>query len=717
MKQFLKSAIALILCLATILPLASCGKTGHDVSISKDNPGQYWNDIPDAGSNTGDSSVWDKTGEPNINITVIGGDVELPEKEKTLEELAEDNADMYSMVLTAVQADLTLAGFSVAAGVAQSENETGYSAVGLYYVDHQVDLFSSPLISSCGFVEIVSNEDDYQDAFREDALIYVTDADVLENDEQQELFYVYSYNYDNIGSYHFIYHNKYVTYYQETEMRVKYSAQENLKENYDLSLGSIYNYDTKSYVYDESIFGEYSTHSGETLFSNADYEQLELLLKKQVEDQEKAGYIVNEFNIVYISPEAIQTYLLSDEEDTFFGYSVSALTETFGLGTALSFTENGFEPSKIIEPTDENYNWKSFLIKCGIGCGIILVGAILTPITGGAAFGCALLTISKFAVTFALTSGLGTLAIETVSGLISGKSLVDSLEDATYKGLDSFANGFMIGAAIGSIGVVSGIIKPTACFVAGTPILIDCTNGNYSFKAIENIGVGDYVLSYNENTGLTEKKRVSEIYVNEVDQIVEISFGEIALHSTLNHPFYSKDRDGWVKACDLVIGEKVLSALGEVTVSGKKNLSCDSTKVYNFTVEGNHTYFVGQFCACVHNECTTLQSKRNKAVTDAWKQEKQNVLNGTSKYNWSPAEKAQLLKTGKVKGYAGHHIKPVNELVGTAKESLISSADDIVFLSDKAHKYVHAVGDSFEATIPRVLEIVPWIAERLPLLA
>lgn len=717
MKHIIKSAIALILCLAAILPLASCGKTSHNISISKDKPGQYWNDIPEAGSNFGDNLAWDKTGEPNINITIIGEDAELPEKEKTLEELAEENADVYSMVMTAVQTDLTLAGFNVAVGVAQSESETGYSALGLYYVDPEVDLFSSSLIASCGFVEVVGKEDEYQDAFREDALIYVIDAKVLANDEQQELFYVYSYNYDNIGSYHFIYQNKYVTYYQETEMRVRYSVQENRKENYDLSLGSIYNYDTKSYVYDESIFGEYSTHSGETLFSEEDYAQLETLLQKQVKDQEKAGYIVNEFNIVYISPEAIQTYLLSDEEDTFFGYSVSALTETFGLGTALTFTGNGFELSTIIELTDENYNWKSFLIKCGIGCGIILVGAILTPVTGGASFGCALFTISKVAVTYALTSGLCTLAIETVSGLISGESLADSLENATYKGLDSFANGFMIGAAIGSVGVVSGIIKPTACFIAGTPVLIDCVDECNSYKAIENVRVGDFVLSYNEESGLIEKNEVSQIHVKEVDEIVELSFGDSIVRSTLDHPFYSKDRGGWVMAGDLFIGENVLSANGEAKVFEKKYFSCDSIKVYNFTVDNAHTYFVGQSCVCVHNECTTLQSKRNKAVNDAWKQEKQNALNGTSKYNWSPAEKAELLETGKVKGYAGHHMKPVNELIGTAKESLISSADDIVFLSNKAHKYVHAVGDTFKATIPRVLEIVPWIAERLSLLA
>ena len=91
-------------------------------------------------------------------------------------------------------------------------------------------------------------------------------------------------------------------------------------------------------------------------------------------------------------------------------------------------------------------------------------------------------------------------------------------------------------------------------------------------------------------------------------------------------------------------------------------------------------------------------------------------MNGTSKYNWTPKQIKELLSTGKIKGIEGHHILPVNELIGTAKESLIASADNIVFLSKANHIYVHAVGDSFKATIPRVLEVAPWVAKRLALL-
>ncbi len=730
-KRLLKSVTALLLTIALLLPMIACGndpdvpkdkdndqREEHNVTINQQNPGQYWDDVPGDGTNTGDPKAWNKEETPNINITVIGGDKELPEKEQELGELADENAEIYSMVFSAVQVDLKNAGFEVSAGVAQSEYEDGYSALGLYYVDRDVNLFSSNQIMSCGFVEIVDDEDDYYDAFRSNELIYVIDTDTIEGQTSQEddLFYVYSYNYENIHSYHFIYQNKYITYYQESEMRVKYTVQDNVKENYDLLLGSLYNYDTDRYVYDDSIFDEYQTHSGMSLFSEEDYTALELLMKEQVAAQEQAGYYVEELTIVYISPEAIQTYLLSDEEETFFGYSVSALTESFGLGTALTYTANGFEASSVLKYTEQNYNWKSFLIKCGIGCGIILVGAVLTPITGGVSFGCALLTISKVTVTFALTSALGTLATETASGLLQGKTIEEALKSATCKGLTSFANGFMIGAAIASVGVVSGIIKPVACFAAGTPVLVGYVNGTAQYQTVENINVGDYVYSYNEESGSIEQNIVSEVFVHEVNELVELTINDSVIPTTANHPFYSADRCGWVEAGNLCVGEKVLSANGEAIVAYKNVIEIGPVNVYNFTVDNAHTYFVGEASVCVHNQCNTLGSKRNKAVSDAWKQEVQNVKNGTSKYNWSPSEVAELLKKGKISGYEGHHIVPVNELIGTAKEALISSADDIVFLSVEQHVAVHAVGDTLEATLPVLKTIVPWIAERLALL-
>lgn len=710
MKQIVKSAIAIILCIAFVLPLAACGK--RKVQVEPEKPGQYWETIPENGPSGMDPSIWQESGEPNISVTIIGGDV--GEKELDIQhEIQQNNIDsIYSLICSAVTADLTEVGFECGSGIAESIENDNYTAVGIYYQDPDINLFDSDVLQSVGFVEIASSAEPFLAPDREESIIAVTDL----SQEESDIQLICTFNYESISSYHFVYQGQYVIYYQQTPMRIVYDVYDNEKSNYDLTLGSLYDYDQGRFIYDESVFGTYQPHSGVELFGETDYSKLENDLRALSEEQLRAGYIVSEFNVVYYSPESISTYLLSDEEDTFFGYSVAELTECLGAGTALTYSaEKGFQTAEIFEPTDSSYNWKSFLIKMGIGAGIIIVGAILTPVTGGASFGCALLTISKVAVSFALTSAIGTVAISTAVGMIQGKSINDVLRNATYAGLDSFATGFMIGAAIGSVGVVSGLIKPSACFVAGTPVAIDAQDGGFVYTSIENIKVGDQVLSYDEETGLLSVQTVTDTFQREVPDLVRLIIGDDEIITTLNHPFYSIDRSGWTAARSLKAGENVLSAKGDQKVQESEIIELETQQnVYNFTVENTHTYFVGYNTVLVHNAC--IQSQRNKAVKEAWKQEKEAVMNGTSKYNWTPKQIKELLSTGKIKGIEGHHILPVNELIGTAKESLIASADNIVFLSKANHIYVHAVGDSFKATIPRVLEVAPWVAKRLALL-
>lgn len=708
-----------------VISLASCDNNSNSsnskIDFNSQNNGDYW----DNGDVSNGNASLDSDTEPNIDITVIGGDSKEQEISDEIEQKKITNIE--SLIYSSVQKNLEADGFTVKVGVASVAENSTYSSVGLYYYDDDnFKLFGTDKVKACGFVEVKKDTDAFYSLADEESLIYVVDASntnvnnavkklesngVEDNDEDTEITNVCTYNYENINSYHFIYQNKYVQYYQQSGMRIVYSTYENKKSNYDLSFGSLYDYDNRLYVYDESIFGTYSTHSGETLFTDEDYDKLKNELETISNQQIENGYKVDEYKIVYISPESIQTYLNSQEEDTFFGYSVDELTKEFGLETALEYTSEGFRIAQVLTKDDTSYNWKSFLIKMGIGCGIILVGAILSPVTGGASFGCALLTISKVAVTYALTSAIGTMAIKAVEGMIAGKSITDALKDMVYSGLDSFANGFMIGAAVGSVGLLTGVIKPSACFVSGTPIILSSTGVT---TTIENVGVGDYVWSYDQASKTNSIQKVTDTFVKEVDELVDISVNNNIITTTRNHPFYLPDYDVWVTADSLRKDDLVLTYDGSyASVQNVEIYKCDNTKVYNFTVENNHTYYVGDEGILVHNECTTLQSKRNKAVSEAWKSEREAIQNGTSKYNWSPSQMQEILKGGKLSGYAGHHIVPVNEVLGTANEYLISDPNNIVFLSKAAHTYVHAVGDSFAVTAPRVVEMVPWMAKKI----
>ena len=137
------------------------------------------------------------------------------------------------------------------------------------------------------------------------------------------------------------------------------------------------------------------------------------------------------------------------------------------------------------------------------------------------------------------------------------------------------------------------------CFVAGT--LVTTEDG---FKPIEEIEVGDKVLSENELTGEVAVKTVTETYINETDELVHIGVNGETISATPSHPFYV-DKLGWTLARSLKAGDVLVLSNGElVTVEWVQHEILESPiKVYNFEVQDFHTYFVGECGVLVHNWC------------------------------------------------------------------------------------------------------------------
>ena len=142
------------------------------------------------------------------------------------------------------------------------------------------------------------------------------------------------------------------------------------------------------------------------------------------------------------------------------------------------------------------------------------------------------------------------------------------------------------------------------CFVAGT--LVTTEDG---FKTIEEIEVGDKVLSEDETTGEVAVKTVTETYVNETDELIHIGVNGETISATPTHPFYV-DKLGWTLARSLRAGDVLVLSNGElVTVEWVQHEILESPiKVYNFEVQDFHTYFVGENGVFVHNGCGDNQS-------------------------------------------------------------------------------------------------------------
>ncbi|QDU95673.1 polymorphic toxin-type HINT domain-containing protein [Lignipirellula cremea] len=142
----------------------------------------------------------------------------------------------------------------------------------------------------------------------------------------------------------------------------------------------------------------------------------------------------------------------------------------------------------------------------------------------------------------------------------------------------------------------------------------------YTTKNIEDIEVGDTVVSYNEATGENELKPVTDTFDRVSDHLrileIETADGERqTLETTDEHPFFTP-LSGWIKAGELKVGDTVLDHQRQ-TATVRQTIHeshLDGVAVYNFTVADNHTYFAQQIqnksaAILVHNTDYLAHSK------------------------------------------------------------------------------------------------------------
>jgi hypothetical protein len=136
------------------------------------------------------------------------------------------------------------------------------------------------------------------------------------------------------------------------------------------------------------------------------------------------------------------------------------------------------------------------------------------------------------------------------------------------------------------------------CFVAGTRI--ETPQG---YLPVEELGLGDPVLSYDLDGDTLVNGSVSGIHLYRDREILEAEFDNgVRLWVTEEHPFYSLDQDDWLPIGELEVGTQVLT-LGQgylhiATLLEKRPVG--TATVYNLTVESHSSYFAEG--VLVHNK-------------------------------------------------------------------------------------------------------------------
>lgn len=129
------------------------------------------------------------------------------------------------------------------------------------------------------------------------------------------------------------------------------------------------------------------------------------------------------------------------------------------------------------------------------------------------------------------------------------------------------------------------------CFLAGTPILM----GDGSFKAIEEVKVGDLVMAFDEKKSQMKPDKVKELLFHPKEEGYLIINGHLKV--TPVHRVLSKGR--WVEIGSLKVGDTLTNTQGEDAPIESIKVVNGPVDVYNFEVNPYHTYVAGGFI--VHN--------------------------------------------------------------------------------------------------------------------
>ncbi|QJS14625.1 hypothetical protein HKX69_27410 [Streptomyces argyrophyllae] len=152
---------------------------------------------------------------------------------------------------------------------------------------------------------------------------------------------------------------------------------------------------------------------------------------------------------------------------------------------------------------------------------------------------------------------------------------------------------------------VTKLTKGCNCFLAGTDVLM---GDGKTTKDIEDVKVGDKVLTTDPQTGRTTAQRVTRRIVTDTDKhfnelSVATEDGIEKLTATHEHPFWSPSRHDWVQAGDLKPGMTLRTDDGRTVIITANRPFTTHARTYNLTVENVHTYYVlaGETPVLVHN--------------------------------------------------------------------------------------------------------------------
>lgn len=253
------------------------------------------------------------------------------------------------------------------------------------------------------------------------------------------------------------------------------------------------------------------------------------------------------------------------------------------------------------------------------GSGRDLINDIQTGDVGGSLMNAGFLIWDVASIAVGVVSfGTGTVAMQGAKAGIKGaikagakavsKEALQQMGKAAFKKLGKSA----LKSAEKLQAKLCNITKVFGCFTAET--LIQTPTG---LQCIKDIKVGDEVFSFNEEIQKVTIRKVTYLFEEEVQEILEIETEEEVISTTRNHPFFVNGE--FKDAEQIEIGEYLFTCNGNLVKVLSLNYIPKVCKVYNFEVGEDHCYFVGKEGVLVLNICPKLLESLLSQVPDAFK--------------------------------------------------------------------------------------------------
>ncbi|MBI4492852.1 MAG: hypothetical protein HY690_08685, partial [Chloroflexi bacterium] len=201
---------------------------------------------------------------------------------------------------------------------------------------------------------------------------------------------------------------------------------------------------------------------------------------------------------------------------------------------------------------------------------------------------------------------------------VTGSQVLRSAATGCLSGLTGFGLGKAVAALaprlVGTLSAadnLGGTLASCAInsFSADTPV--QTADGP---RPIASLRVGDLVLAYDERTGSLGLYPITEVISYQDEQVVKLAIDGEVLTTTPEHPFYVYQH-GWMPAQALTAGLRVRKSDGGFGIVHALALEHQPQRMYNLTVAGAHTFFVGDGQWLVHNAGTCHGNSRASTAT------------------------------------------------------------------------------------------------------